>query len=417
MVKKRNGAIDFWRFVFAIVLVIFHTCMLDHDGVYEAQGFLFPFPLGSLAVEFFLLTSGFLFAKSLNKRPENDILSWKGTWSFFKGKLMSFYPAYVICVILTYTVVTVTRLIYVVPPLTGFTDKAADIKTLLGTFVRELYELTLLRNLGVNFERLLDQAWYLSAMLLVMLILYPLYAKNKRRFEYFIAPILAVCLLGFMIMHGDTLLNPSDSYKLMNDYTITFKGNVRVLAEICLGVVCYRVCEWLKKKDFTAFGRIALAIAELFGYVFSILYMSALAAWNYNMNGAWFKITKAVADASGYEGTLEMGWNRSYDYLEYAMLFFLALSVVITFSEKSVISPLFNHRIFSILGQYSLYPYLLYSVYTETLPIWFPEMELNSMMIWYVVLTLITAAVVMILHTLGRNLLRKRKAKRLAAEG
>lgn len=417
MTKKRNGAIDFWRFVFAILLVIFHTCMLDHGDVLENQGFLFPVPLGSLAVEFFLLTSGFLFAKSLNKRPENDILSWKGTWSFMKGKLMSFYPAYVICVILTYTVVTVTRLVYVVPPLTGFTDKAADVKTLLTTFVRELYELTLLRNVGVNFERLLDQAWYLSAMLLVLLLLYPLYAKNKRRFEYYIAPILAVGLLGFMVMHGDTLLNPSDGYKLMKGYDITYKGNVRVLAEICLGVVCYRVCEWLKKKDFTKLGKIALAIAELFGYIFSILYMHTLAIANVNSNTAMFKLREAVANASGQTISAKAAWSRTYGYLEYAMLLFLALSVVITFSEKSIISSLFNHKIFIILGQYSLYPYLLYSVYSETLPIWFPEMDIYEMMVWYVILTLLTAAVVMALHMLARNRLRKRKAKKLAAEG
>lgn len=417
MVKKRNGAIDFWRFVFAVVLVIFHTCMLDHEDVLAKQGFLFPFPLGSLAVEFFLLTSGFLFAKSLNKRPENDILSWKGTWSFLKGKLMSFYPAYVICVILTYTVVTVTRLVYVVPPFTGFINKGNDLKILMSTFVREIYELTLLRNLGINFERLLDQAWYLSAMLLVMLILYPLYAKNKRRFESYIAPILAVGLLGFMVMHGDTLLNPSNSYALMNNYTITFKGNIRVLAEICLGVVCYRVCEWLKKKDFTTFGKIALAIAELFGYLFSIIYMHSLAAANFNVNGMWYKLNTAVAKVSGAEGAIEPGWSRTFGYLEYTMLLFLAISVVITFSEKSVISPLFNHKIFSILGQYSLYPYLLYSVFSETLPILFPGMEIHEMMIRYVVLTLLTAAIVMALHNLARNALRKRKAKKTAAEG
>lgn len=92
MVKKRNGAIDFWRFVFAVILVIHHSHMIEINLIRPEEETIFPFQVGSLAVEFFLLTSGFLFAKSMNKNPANSSLSWKGTWTFMKGKLMSFIP-------------------------------------------------------------------------------------------------------------------------------------------------------------------------------------------------------------------------------------------------------------------------------------------------------------------------------------
>ena len=64
MVKKRNGAIDFWRFVFAVILVIHHSHMIEINLIRPEEETIFPFQVGSLAVEFFLLTSGFLFAKS-----------------------------------------------------------------------------------------------------------------------------------------------------------------------------------------------------------------------------------------------------------------------------------------------------------------------------------------------------------------
>ncbi len=420
MVKKRNGAIDFWRFVFAAILVLFHSSMMDIALIHPGEEYIFPFRLGSLAVEFFLLTSGFLFAKSMNKKKENDTLSWKSTWTFMKGKVMSFYPAYLICLILTFIAVNVTRYICHVDPYLKGLSKTESIRELLINFGKMIYEATLLRNFGLDFERLLDQAWYLSAMILVLLLLYPLYAKNKRRFEYFIAPVIAVGLLGFMFMHGQSLLNPSKKYELFYKYAFTYKGNVRALAEICLGVVCYRVCEWLKKLDFSKLGKVLLAVIELFGYGFAIVYMHFMA--NSYLNLFWRQLSLKLSPALGKDvKVIEPGYSNSFNAVEFVMLFFLAVSVTITFSEKSIISKLFNHKIFTVLGQYSLYPYLLYSIFSENLPLWIKKWDLadklttDQIVVIYCVLTFVTAAIVMAAHMGVKSLLRRRKTRRLAA--
>ncbi len=422
MVKKRNGAIDFWRFVFAAILVVFHSSMMDIALIHPGEDYIFPFQLGSLAVEFFLLTSGFLFAKSMNKKRENDLFSWKNTWTFMKGKVMSFYPAYLICLVLTFIVLNVTRYLCHVEPYTADLSKAESIKAALINFGRMLYEATLLRNFGLDFERLLDQAWYLSAMLLVLLLLYPLYAKNKRRFEHFIAPVIAVALLGFLFLHGQSLLNPSKKYELFYKYAFTYKGNVRAMAEICLGVVCYRICEWLKKIDFTKLGKILLAVLELFGYGFAIVYMHFMALSYSNL--FWHRMSIETAPVIGGDAkVIELGYSSQFNAVQFVLLLFMAISVTITFSEKSVISRLFNHKIFTILGQYSLYPYLLYSVFSENLPLWIKSWGLadklttDQIVLIYCALTFVTAAIVMALHMLVKNLLRRRKTKRLAAQG
>ncbi len=415
MGKKRNGAIDFWRFVFASILVIFHASMMDFKLIGHDPDYLFPFWLGSLAVEFFLLTSGFLFAKSMNKPRTVDSFSWKGTWTFMKGKLMSFYPAFLICLVLTFIAVNATNLICRAEPYAAGASIASDVKNLMINFGKMLYEATLLRNFGLVFERLLDQAWYLSAMMLVMLLLYPIYAKNKRRFEYYIAPIIAVGLLGFLFMHGRSLLNPSKMYELFYRYPFTYKGNVRAMAEICLGVVCYRVCEWLKQVDFTKLGKILLAVLELFGYGFAIVYMHFMALDDLNV--FWHKMSLITAPITGGK-VIDLAQSDQFNTLQFVLLLFMAVSVTITFSEKSVISPLFNHRFFTLLGQYSLYPYLLYSIFSSTLPLWLNKLQLSdklsseAIILLYCALTFTTAAIVMALHMAVRRRWQRRKVKK-----
>ena len=421
MAKQRNGAIDFWRFVFAVILVIFHSSMLEINLLHPGEDYTFPFLVGSLSVEFFLLTSGFLFAKSLNKRPENNILSWKGTWAFMKGKLMSFYPAFLICLGLTFLITNATNLICHVDPFIKGASVTDNIKNLFINFGKLLYEATLLRNFGMDFERLLDQAWYLSAMLLVMLLLYPLYAKNKRRFENYIAPLIAIVLLGYLFMHGQSLLNPSKKFELLYKYPITYKGNVRAMAEICLGVVCYRICEWLKRIDFTKLGKIVLAVIELFGYGFAIVYMHFMALGDCTM--FWHRLSIAVAEKSGgaFE-PIDLMQTSPFNAIQFVLLLFLSISIVITFSEKSAISKLFRHKIFIVLGQYSLYPYLLYTIFSTNLPIWLKKLHLESLstdviVVIYCALTFVTAIIVMAAHMFVKKQLQKRKAQKLAREG
>lgn len=411
MIKKRNGAIDFWRFIFAVILVIYHAQTIEFALLHPDEEYFFPFALGSLSVEFFLLTSGFLFAKSMNKKNENDAFSWKDTWTFMKGKLMSFYPAYLICLVLTFIAVNATYYICRVEPYIDGATKADDVKNFGISIGRLLYEATLLRNFGVDFERYLDQAWYLSAMLLAMLLLYPIYAKNKRRFEYIIAPIIAVVLLGFLFLHGRSLLNPSKRFELFYKYEFTFKGNLRAMSEICLGVVCYRVCEWLKAVDFTKLGKWLLAALELFGYGFAIVYMHFLAGINNEL--FWHKLSMSLHASNPDIPIVDPMWNREFNAVQFVLLLFLAVSVTITFSEKSAISGLFNHKIFTVLGQYSLYPYLLYGVFSCTIPYWLKkfriEMSTETVILWYCILTFVLAAIVMAAHTFVRNRLRRRK--------
>lgn len=65
-VQKRNGAIDFWRFIFSVGIVLCHVVYLNSYDKWTASG-NFWFANFRIGVEYFFLVSGFLMAKNVEK--------------------------------------------------------------------------------------------------------------------------------------------------------------------------------------------------------------------------------------------------------------------------------------------------------------------------------------------------------------
>ena len=342
MDKKRNGAIDFWRFVFAILLVIFHAYLLDEENAGQ-----YPFILGraSMAVEFFLVTSGYLMAASVHKLSGKPF-EWKEGWTFIKHKIGGFYPAFAISWAVSFILINIV--------------KFDDLKTLAGNFFSSVFELTLIRNAGFNGYRVLNQTWYLSAMVIVMFALYPLYRINRKRFEYYIAPAAAILILGYVFFKTGSLNNP-------NLYmTYSFKSTYRAAGEICLGVICYVLCRKIRHRSFTKAQSHLLSLVELLGYGLVIYYMQC--------------------------------YDMYPKYFDFIALLLLSVSVTVSFSAKSSINPLFSSKVFTWLGKFSLYPYLMFMVFTKILPVMYPDMDMLTMEIVYIGLTLISALAVMLIE-------------------
>ena len=62
--NKRNYAIEFYRFLFSLIVCIFHFSTYLSDG--RAAGF--PFDSGYLVVEFFFMLSGIFLAHSAERK-------------------------------------------------------------------------------------------------------------------------------------------------------------------------------------------------------------------------------------------------------------------------------------------------------------------------------------------------------------
>ena len=88
---SRNGAVELLRFLFACCIAIYHAAPFFAVDL-SYKGFKF-FCNGAVGVEFFLVLSGFLMAKSAYKKalggPSSDL--GRETLSFFSKKYFSVF--------------------------------------------------------------------------------------------------------------------------------------------------------------------------------------------------------------------------------------------------------------------------------------------------------------------------------------
>lgn len=293
MRKRRNETVDFLKFLFALVIVIFHGRKLASSGEFAL------FQSGYLGVEFFFLVSGFLMMKSVSGIPGTG--GWYGAAAFLLHKIKGLYPS----VLFAFTVSLVTVICIGLAP--------AAVESVLSS----AWEIFLLRMSGIQGTTANTITWYISAMLIAILLLYPIILKFRSNFSYIIAPLAAIFLLGYLAQTGN-LTSPE---KWMH---IVYRGLLRALGELCLGCVCWQISEQLRKISFTAFARVLLLILQWTCILLSLCIMNVPAS-----------------------------------KLEYVCILFLAVAVTIGFSEISVKRKTFRYnKICSWLGAFSLPLYL-----------------------------------------------------------
>ena len=288
---KRNGKIDLLKFIFSIVIVIFHF----NVGNYHYQLFF----KGYIAVEFFFVTSGFLFARSLSRIEYKKETLMTDSFGFMKKKFLSIFPYHFFFFLACYI-----SLIVLSPSLS----------TAVTQLFKSIPDLFMMQMSGISNMDMLRYEWYISAMLIVMFILTPIAIKYRKAFLYYLCPIVFVLLTGWLYRQKHDI-NFSSQWN-----GFCFMGVLRAAAEICLGCICYAVYE---KKLFDRLPKALLLITEFGIYAFILLYSC--------------KYFTKVND--------------------YAVLFLTAPAVTISFSEKSSLRFL-NNRFIYYLGRLSLPIYL-----------------------------------------------------------
>ena len=314
---KRNGVIDFMRFVFSVVIVIFHSRNLGGKA-YGADNVLFA-DAGYIAVEFFFLVSGFLMAKSALSAPDSGRGIGGETLTFLWKKIKALLPYYLFAVFFSYA-----RIVYV----NDYT--AAET---VRNFMAGIWDLAFLRAAGFKSFSLIRATWYLSAMFTAMMILYPMVRKWKRTFTHLIAPLIAIGLMGYLTQNYSSL----DLH--LNHWDTMYAGLVRGLAEISLGCVCYVICEKMKGVTYTLFSRILITLTQVLGYGFVLRCM-------HNMPNA-----------------------TRFDFV---LLPILAICVVLSFSGQGVAVPLFTGKAFPWLGKVSMVVYVNHMWVKDSVAGFFP---------------------------------------------
>lgn len=289
----RNGKTDLMKFIFSVAVVIFHFNVANYNYIFMKKGYI--------AVEFFFVTSGFLFAKSVSKISYQKESLIKDSLGFMKRKYFSLFPCHVFFFIACF--------IYTI-----FSEKWGYGDIFVHIF-RSMPDFFMLQQTGLSDLTLLRYEWYLSAMIIVMFILTPLAIRYRDIFLNYICPIICGVVIGFL-------------YHQKSDINFTWQwlgicqaGIFRAAAEISLGCICYSLCE---KGILDRFPKVPLIIMEAGIYIIVLVYASNLALHS-------------------------MG--------DYTILVLTAAASAVSFSERTSISFL-NNRFVYFLGKLSFPMYL-----------------------------------------------------------
>ena len=247
----RNRAVEFYRFLFSIVVCIFHFRTYTPSCR--------PFDSGYLAVEFFFILSGFFLAKSAERKRGSSVKeNADQSLSFLIKRYKRLYPHYLFTVLC----IAIVR-IFVVGNLT--------VKAWLR---KGISEILMLQSFGTG-QVLSVVLWFSSAMVIASLIVYFVRLLNPA-LSTVSFPLISVAIYSYFLQTYKTIGATFSYSHLFSD------GVWRAVAGIMIGCVCYDIVQWLKKYDFSRHKLLfTFAEALLVITIFTLLYRPAYREKNY----------------------------------------------------------------------------------------------------------------------------------------
>lgn len=305
--KRKNGTIEFLRFIFCMCVLLYHIekYILGASSLTEGIHLAF-FPHGSIGVEFFFVLTGLFMAQSVDKelRNHSNFNLGDDTIRFMFKKIKSIFPYHLIAFCFLFII-------------TAWVNHYS-ISMMISTLVSSIPNLLLIQMTGIPGKMLNHVEWYLSVMLIVLAILYPLCKKFYSTFVKVICPIGSLLILGYL---GGTY----GSLTGVAVWTgVAYKGFWRGLAEIALGVSAYEASKKLNAKGLNKKEVYLLSGVEVGCYLSSFIFVI-------------------------------MTFSKGYEFL---CLLALYVGIILSYSSVTMSKNLFSHKISYLLGELSLPIYL-----------------------------------------------------------
>lgn len=332
---QKNNVINILKFIFSIIILLLHSKNLVSEDVVNNSRSLFS--NGAIAVEFFFIVSGYYFANSLFRGGNSP-------QSFMLKKIKNFMlPVWCSWIVSFVCIHIIEQNMQLIELVRGFMDS--------------LVELLMIRRAGFTCVTYNAPSWYISSLLLTMLlIVIPLY-KYRDKYIYIVAPAIGIFLLGYLCHKYKHIRTPGKWSIIM------YKGQIRAIAEVNLGIFVYGLKQYIDNIHLTKLGKCLLTIIEGGLYVTIILFMQ-------------------YGHAS---------------IIDFSVILLLAIAVLISMTQNTYIHDWARHlsKPAEYLGKFSLYVYLNQALWCKILPILFPDMKYAKICLVYVIATFITAYFVM----------------------
>ena len=241
--RKRVSAVEFWRFVFTVMVSLYHF------EIFFMKKSLFP--SGSGAVEFFFVLAGFTLAMSAERRH----LSRGGAaasakeaadraLTYVKDKLRAILPI-VICWLLLHVLIS--------PGLEEFKSK-------LDFLMNAEWEVLLLVGTPMGFNSGLAPnipMWFLTSLLIAGYVYTYLMERHFDRMR-FLAPLIGVLGITFFALKTTTVLDHNVAVGFMT------AGTVKAFSELALGISLFFLYARVREKKPKLWLMALLELAELY---------------------------------------------------------------------------------------------------------------------------------------------------------
>ena len=252
--QNRNAVIDLLRFIFAVMIVLYHSKSFAGHSLRVITG-------GYIAVDFFFLLSGYYLAYAASSAPmpydeKNKINNiGKDTFLYIYKRMKRLYPEFIIASLIA----LIARSLVL-----HWNLKVAAVKV-----AKAAGEWTFLQMAGFETGSLVGATWFLSAMILASALLYPLARRFQNGFYYYGAPMIFIFLFGLTYR---TIPHFQNHTVLILD--IVYVGLVRAIMELSGGCFIYILAEEMKKIHWKPVMRYIFTILEVLAFGFVIIYYS-----------------------------------------------------------------------------------------------------------------------------------------------
>ncbi|MCI1226074.1 MAG: acyltransferase family protein [Atopobiaceae bacterium] len=319
MTKQRTTSIELMRLIAAIGIMIVHF-----GSIYLGANHIWA-PFAYVFVELFFILGGFFMMRHLETASEP-----MSTGAFLLHKVKGFYSVFIIAFSAQFVLFVITNQ---VQGLDGYLHSLLHFK----------WEALLLHCSGAikdpafNADYLLGTSWYLSAMMLAFVFVYPLAKGYRKLFKGFIAPVLVILLYAIIIQYYGTLDVGSEYLGIV---TLAI---MRGVAGVCLGALCWECLQALRDWEPSESVLRALSTMEVLLWLAAILLLT------------------------------QLDFTTDEDALFYVLVF--SGIVVLGFWDKTALAHLLNHhmvRALTMAGRLSLYLYLFHWTVMTAMNLWLP---------------------------------------------
>ena len=238
--KPRNNIVELGRFIYSLLVLGYHVQFSYSDDNVDL------FENGALAVEFYFLLSGYFLARSLEKLSKDEKTGLlKKVYLFMKNKITSLLNVHILSIFVVIIVIAVFN-----------TKNFLDI-FLPGTPSIFLLQMIIVWSGDFN-KALIIPEWYLSAMLICMLFMVPIFLLLSKLLKGLFNTLI---LIGVILVI--TLITGLSTSWKFNENIIY---DIRAWGEMCVGMLSYYLSIYVKSKTYGDKMNTFFKILEIFSY-------------------------------------------------------------------------------------------------------------------------------------------------------